>query len=76
LGRSWAFSNAFWSIWGRFWIDFLSFFDRFESHFLMIFGIVFENSDFVKISVSPRREHYFQGFEQRKNVKQTGEKST
>ena len=51
-------------------------FSRFESPnfdaFLIYFWLESENVDFVKISVSPRREHDFQGFEELKiNKKNT-----
>ena len=78
LGRSWALLGvlgeflgvlgAFWGALGRSWVDLGSIFHGFGNHFLKIFGIIFEKGDFVKISVSPRQEHVFQGFEQQANL--------
>ena len=71
LGRSWGVWSAFgrfWALLGRFGVDFGSIFHGFGSHFWMIFGIIFEKDDFVKICVSPRQEHVFQGFEQQTNL--------
>ena len=42
----------------------------------MLFWLKFENLDFVKISVSPRREHDFQGFEELKINKKTTKKGS
>ena len=48
---------------GRCWEDFWKILERFEEDLWSIFGDYFQKLDFVKISVSPRREHENQGFE-------------
>ena len=54
-------------------------FGRFEGpgfdDLLIDFWLKSENVNFVKISVSPRREHDFQGFEQLKINKKTAKKT-
>ena len=59
---------------------FLTMFGRFEGPnfdaFWTYFLLKSKNVDFAKISVSPRREHDFQGFEELKINKKTTKKRT
>ena len=54
--RFFAIVGRFLVVWGWFW-------EGFGWVFAVFFGITIENDDFVKNSVSPRREHDLQGFE-------------
>ena len=59
--------NQFFSILDRFLEVFGRFWEGFGEVFSMFFCSYIEKRDFVKISVSPRREHENQGFELSQN---------
>ena len=70
-----AFLSGFFSFLERFFEAWGGFGQRFWEVFSMISGAYIEKRDFVKISVSPRREQENQGFELRENDQQTIKKA-
>ena len=70
-----AFLSGFFRFLERFFEAWGEFGQRFWEVFSMISGAYIEKRDFVKISVSPRREQENQGFELRENDQQTIKKA-